>query len=70
MPEMDGFELAKAIVANGCLTSIRRVAVTAHPLDEVECNARSSGYEAVFQKPVKITELVRWVQTAFGLVCR
>jgi CheY-like chemotaxis protein len=67
MPEIDGFALAEAIRANARWPKIRRVAVTAQPLDEVEKRARSSGFEAVFQKPAKMCDLVNWIEQNCGL---
>jgi CheY-like chemotaxis protein len=67
MPEMDGFVLAEAIMADGWRTNIRRIAVTAQPLDEVEKKARASGFEAVFQKPAKMSELAKWIELNCGI---
>ena len=62
MPEMDGFALAEAITSDGWRPNIRRIAVTAQPLDEVEKKARASGFEAVFEKPAKMSKLVKWIE--------
>ena len=62
MPEMDGFALAEAITADGWWPNIRRIAVTAQPLNEIEKNARACGFEAVFEKPAKMSALVKWIE--------
>ena len=67
MPEMDGFALAEVITANGCWPNIRRIAVTAQPLGEVEKKARASGFEAVFQKPAKMSALATWIELNCGI---
>ena len=67
MLEMDGFALAKAITADGWRPNIRRIAVTAQPLDEVEKQARASGFEAIFEKPAKMSELVKWIELNCGI---
>ena len=66
MPEMDGFALAEAITADGCWPNSRRIAVSAQPLGEVEKKARASGFEVVFERPAKMSELVRWIELKRG----
>jgi CheY-like chemotaxis protein len=68
MAEMDGFALAEAITADGCWPNIRRIAVTMQPLGRVEKKARASGFEAEFEKPAKMSELVKWIELNCGTV--
>lgn len=62
VPSMDGLAQVEAIIANAWWPKLRRIAVTAEPLDEVADKARSSGFEAVFQKPAKMCALVDWIE--------
>ena len=67
MLEGDGFALAEAITVDGWRPNIRRIALTAQPLDEVEKKARASGFEAIFQKPAKMSDLVKWIELNCGI---
>jgi CheY-like chemotaxis protein len=69
MPTMDGFALAEAITNTPTCSNIHRVAVTAQPLEDVAKRALSAGFDAVFQKPVKMSDLVKWIEPNCAL-CR
>lgn len=62
MPQMDGFEAARALRAGGCRVPL--VAVTADADPDVRGDALAAGFDAVLTKPFGLDELIQALQLA------
>jgi two-component system, sensor histidine kinase and response regulator len=65
MPEMDGFEAAKAIRENEALTKVHIpiVALTAHAMKSDQDRCLAAGMDAYLSKPIHAADLLRTVET-------
>jgi signal transduction histidine kinase/CheY-like chemotaxis protein len=57
LPDIDGYEVARAIRADGALRGIRLLAVTGYAQPEDRQRARDAGFDALIAKPADIEEL-------------
>jgi two-component system sensor histidine kinase/response regulator len=66
MPEMDGYELARRIRANGRFKDIKMVAVTSAMRVGEARNAQKSGFNGFLPKPVFLDELAKIIGAVLG----
>ena len=64
MPEIDGHELGRRILADPELESTRLILITAMRERNVGRDALAAGFHACLTKPVKISSLVQTMQAA------
>jgi len=64
LPGMSGFELAMRLRAVPGLEHVRLVAVTGHGSDAVRAEARASGFDEHFLKPVDLRALISLLEAA------
>ena len=58
LPQMDGFELARALRSRGGGAPLRLVALTGYGREQDMAAARAAGFDAFFAKPVEIDVLI------------
>jgi len=58
LPDMDGYELAKALRSHGQDRPLRLIALTGYGRDQDIAAARAAGFDAFFAKPVEIEALL------------
>jgi len=58
LPDMDGYELAKALRSRGQDRPLRLIALTGYGRDQDIAAARAAGFDAFFAKPVEIEALL------------
>jgi len=64
LPGMSGFQLAMRLRAVPGLEHVRLVAVTGHGSDAVRAEARASGFDEHFLKPVDLRALISLLESA------
>jgi CheY-like chemotaxis protein len=58
LPEMDGFDLARALRSRPHATPLRLIALTGYSREQDMLAAREAGFDAFFSKPVEIPTLL------------
>lgn len=66
LPGIDGWGLLARLKANGRLSRVPRVAITAYHTAEVANKAIEEGFDAYFAKPLDATSFVRELQGIVG----
>jgi signal transduction histidine kinase/DNA-binding response OmpR family regulator len=62
LPEIDGYELARRIRAQGALHDVRLIAITGYGQEDDRARAHSAGFDAHLLKPVEYGRLVRLLE--------
>jgi signal transduction histidine kinase len=64
LPDMDGFQLARALRLRNGGAALRLIALTGYGRDQDRAAARAAGFDAFFAKPVEIEALIGALQQA------